>query len=306
MSLEPINQVKLFELGNDLINLVKLFETNKLPNKILLSGRKGIGKSTLAYHLINYILSKNEIKSYNLNKFEIDPENISFKLINNKTSLNFKLLDLEIDKKNINIDQIRNLINELNKSSFNSKPRIVLIDNIEFLNINSINALLKILEEPNDNIFFILINNNKKILPTLRSRCLDFKITLSNFESMNIINNLLEDNVRNFINEEFMNYYFSPGNIYKLCLFAKKNNIDLKNENLKNFLNIIIKDKVIKKEANINFLFFELIEYYIRSQVSLIKNDYSNYFLKKIDEVKNYSLDEESFFIEFENKVLNG
>ena len=246
MSLEPITQVKLFELGNDLINLVKLFETNKLPNKILLSGRKGIGKSTLAYHLINYILSKNEKKSYNLNKFEIDPENISFKLINNKTSLNFKLLDLEIDKKNINIDQIRNLINELNKSSFNSKPRIVLIDNIEFLNINSINALLKILEEPNDNIFFILINNNKKILPTLRSRCLDFKITLSNFESMNIINNLLEDNVKNFINEEFMNYYFSPGNIYKLCLFAKKNNIDLKNENLKNFLNIIIKDKVIK------------------------------------------------------------
>ena len=38
----------------------------------------------------------------------------------------------------------------------------MLIDNIETLNINSINALLKILEEPNENINFILISNNKK------------------------------------------------------------------------------------------------------------------------------------------------
>ena len=44
-------------------------------------------------------------------------------------------------KKKIDIDQIRNLINNLNKSSLNSKPRFVLIDNIEYLNLNSINAL---------------------------------------------------------------------------------------------------------------------------------------------------------------------
>ena len=55
----------------------------------------------------------------------------------------------------------------------------MLIDNIETLNINSINALLKILEEPNENINFILISNNKKILPTLTSRCINFKLSLS-------------------------------------------------------------------------------------------------------------------------------
>ena len=36
--------------------------------------------------------------------------------------------------------------------------------------------LLKILEEPPKNIYFILINNNKKILSTLKSRCINFKI----------------------------------------------------------------------------------------------------------------------------------
>ena len=47
------------------------------------------------------------------------------------------------EKKNIDISQIRNLILTLNKSSFNTKPRFVLIDNIELLNINAVNALLK-------------------------------------------------------------------------------------------------------------------------------------------------------------------
>ena len=60
------------------------------------------------------------------------------------------------------------------------KPRFVLIDNIEFLNKNSINALLKIVEEPKKNLFFILIHNNQtKILPTLISRCLTFNINLN-------------------------------------------------------------------------------------------------------------------------------
>ena len=49
-------------------------------------------------------------------------------------------------KKSIDINQIRELINNLNKSSFNSKERFVLIDNIEYLNVNSINALLKLLK----------------------------------------------------------------------------------------------------------------------------------------------------------------
>ena len=35
-----------------------------LPNKIIFSGNKGIGKSTFAYHLINYIFSQKEEKKY--------------------------------------------------------------------------------------------------------------------------------------------------------------------------------------------------------------------------------------------------
>ena len=73
------------------------------------------------------------------------------------------------DKKIIEISQIRQMINYANKTAFNNSERIVLIDNAENLNLNSLNALLKIVEEPNENIIFIIIfDNNKKILNTLK------------------------------------------------------------------------------------------------------------------------------------------
>ena len=49
-----------------------------MPPKILLSGKKGMGKSTLAYHIINYILSENEEFKYDVNKLTINVENKSF------------------------------------------------------------------------------------------------------------------------------------------------------------------------------------------------------------------------------------
>ena len=165
---EPIKQTKLFGLNIFINELIQLEQKNMLPNKILLSGQKGIGKSTLAYHFINYVLSKNEEFKYNVDDLEINSNNRSYKLSLNKSNPNLILVDVNVDKKMIDINQIRELISNLNKSSFNDKPRFVLIDNIEFLNINSVNALLKVLEEPNHNIFFILINNDKKVLPTLK------------------------------------------------------------------------------------------------------------------------------------------
>ena len=168
MNLVSSNQTILLGHKKEFMSLVNLYSNNNFPNKILFSGEKGIGKSTLAYHLVNYILSLHEDNPYNLEKLEINIDNKSFKLTQNKSNPNFTLIDVTEDKKYINIEQIRNLILSLNKSSFNTKPRFILIDNIELLNTNSVNALLKIVEEPNDNIFFILINNNKKVLSTLK------------------------------------------------------------------------------------------------------------------------------------------
>ena len=242
--------------------------------------------------------------------------------INNETyrenSLNNKLIhdysggmgcDVNPYKKSIDINQIRELIISLNKSSFNDKPRFVLIDNIEFLNTNSINALLKFLEEPNYNVYFILIHNNKKVLPTLLSRCIDYKINLSNKDCIKISNHLLNNNLENLINADLINYYFTPGEVYYLTQFALQNNYDLLNFDLKNFLKTLINDAHYKKNKFINNFMYTLIELYLRKlniSFSKLVNEKYSYFVKRIADTKVYNLDKESLFIEFEEEILNG
>ncbi|SVD99861.1 uncharacterized protein METZ01_LOCUS452715, partial [marine metagenome] len=170
IDLKPNNQKILLGYNNFFLNIINLYKSQKLPNKILFSGSKGIGKATFAYHLINYVFSNKEQFPYDLSNFKINNSNKSFNLVKNNSHPNFHLIDLLDDKKVIEIAQIRKMINYANKSAFNNKERIILIDNAENLNLNSSNALLKIIEEPNDNVFFILVfDNNKKILETVKS-----------------------------------------------------------------------------------------------------------------------------------------
>ena len=309
MNLNPSTQINLFE-HNEIFNLFyKLSKKGTLPNKILLTGEKGIGKSTLAYHFINSELSENEEHSYDYENNKINSNNKSYKLIQNKSNPNFSLIDVLEDKKNIDINQIRELIINLNKSSLNKKKRFVLIDNIELLNLNSTNALLKILEEPNENINFILINNNKRVLPTLKSRCLNFKVFLSKDQSIRIINQLLNNDINTIINNNLFDYYATPGKLFKLIKLAEENNLDLVNYDLNSTLKTIIKDKIYKKDKSIIEIIYFFIELYFRNNVSVenisLQNSYY-YFLKKINNTRIYNLDEEILFMEFEDKILNG
>ena len=308
MNLNPSTQINLFEHKKMFNQLHKLYKSDNLPNKILLSGEKGIGKSTLAYHLINFVLSEDEEHSYDYKNNKINSENKSYKLLQNKSNPNFHLIDVHEDKKSIDINQIKELIINLNKSSFNKKKRFVLIDNIELLNLNSINALLKTLEEPNENINFILINNNKKVLPTLKSRCLNFKVFLTKDQSVHIINKLLKDDISKTINYELFDYYITPGKLFKIIKLSHDCKIDLANLDLKTTLKTMIKDKIYKKDKSITEIIHSFIELYFRNNISIenisLLNSY-HYFLKKINNTKIYNLDEETLFMEFEDKILN-
>tara|TARA_Y100001970_G_scaffold107944_1_gene135003 strand:- start:114 stop:1043 length:930 start_codon:yes stop_codon:yes gene_type:complete len=308
MNLSPSTQLNLFEHKKIFEDLSKLYLNGKLPNKIILSGEKGIGKATLAYHLINFILSKNEEGSYNYENNIINSENKSYKLIQNKSNPNFNLIDVLQEKKNIDINQIRDLIIHLNKSSFNKKKRFVLIDNVELLNINSINALLKILEEPNQDINFILIHNNRRVLSTLKSRCLNFKVNLTKDQSIRIINQILKEDIHNIINNTLLDNYITPGKLYKIKKFSDEYHLDLVNLSLDQFLKSIFIDKIYKKDKSIIDIIYSFIELYFRNNISIkninILRSY-RYFLKKIYNTKIYNLDEETLFMEIEDRLLN-
>ncbi len=312
MNIKPILQTKLYGLNLIFSEIVNLSNSNKLPNKILFCGSKGSGKSTLAYHFINYIFSMNESHPYNIQLNEISVQNNSFKLIKNGSHPNFHLIDLIEDKKNVEISQIRNMINYANKSSFNNRPRFVLIDNVENLNINSSNALLKIIEEPNKNVFFILIHNdNEKIIKTLKSRCLTFKINLTFDQSINIANHLLKENIFELLNNDLINYYAKPGDYISLVNFSKENQINLNEFNLKKFLLLLIEENYYKKNNFVKLNIFNYIELYFLKifNQSTNKSEISSFytkFINKINYANKFNLDYESLFMEFKSKVLNG
>jgi len=310
MNLKPSENIKIYGMETFFMEIARLHNQKKMPNKILLSGKKGSGKSTLAYHLINYVLSENEEFKYNLENFSINENNKSYKLLQNNSHPNFYLIDLLTEKKSIDVGQIREMINYTNKSTFNNMARFILIDNIENLNKNSVNALLKIIEEPNENVFFILINNSEKILlPTLKSRCLTFKISLTFDDSLNISNSILEKNVLEFVNYDLISYYNSPGQIISLFNFAEEKLINLKEHTISSFINLIIENNYYKKNKSVKVLLIDLIELFflkkytiIDTKISLI-NFYHN-FIKKIHDTEKFNLDEESLFLEFKSKLL--
>ena len=176
----PNRQEKLFLYDQYFKLFIKLYKNNLLPNKILLTGQSGLGKSTFAYHFINSILSDKEDFSYDFMNFTINPLNRSFRLINRQYHSNFYLIENFIHKRTIDIKQVKNMISYLNKTSFQKKIKFILIDNAEYLNLHSVNALLKIIEEPPSNTFIIFIQNSSiKLIETLKSRCIEFKIFFS-------------------------------------------------------------------------------------------------------------------------------
>ena len=248
IELKSYNQKQLFNFDNIFLNIINLYDKKKLPNKILFSGPKGTGKATLAYHLVNYVFSKKEEFPYDVNKFKINDLNKSYKLILNNSHPNFHLIDVLTDKKIIEISQIRQMINYANKSAFNNRERIVLIDNAENLNLNSLNALLKIVEEPNENLFFILVfDNSKKLLNTLKSRCLRFNLSMTFNESVSVVNKIIQEDIYNLINPDLINYYCTPGDFINLINFSSVAKFDLTKLDLKKFLVNLIDEKYYKK-----------------------------------------------------------
>ncbi len=282
---------------------------NNVPNKFIISGRKGIGKLTFAHHLINYLLSKNEDSKYDKNNYEINIKNRSFKLVRNNTHPNFYSIDTDEGKKNIGIDQIRKSFDFINRSSFNNKCRIILINNNEYLNNNSSNALLKILEEPNEKLIFILIHNSSfKILDTIKSRCLLFKKNFSEKESISIFDKLSNYNFNNFFDDNLLSKFFSVGELFLLKEFSDEIKFQEKisAESILRYYFSNLKVKYDKKNTN---LLLKLIQmyFYKKNLENFDEYDFSAYnsFFKKVSDAKKFNLDIENLYFEFQSKCLN-
>ncbi len=305
-----LSTYKLYGYDNLFLEFDNLLNNNLLPNKILLSGANGIGKYTFAVHFINYALSKNEDDNYSFKSKQININNKSYKLMNNSTHPNFNLINLKINKKNIEIEQIRNIINYSQKSSFNQNKRFILIDNIELLTKNASNSLLKLLEEPPDNLYFILIHDSSyRILETIKSRSINFKINFTNKSIIEITEKIIGDGDFSTINNTYLKMYNSIGDLVFLNNFAKKYEINIESYTIKELLNYIISKKLYKKDPELNIFIYKLIQFLLFETFYLSKDnkiyDLYKYFILKMNNTIKYNLDIESLFFEFKNTLIN-
>ena len=134
-------------------------------------------------------------------------------------------------------------------------------------------------------------------------------VSLTKDQSFKIVNQLLKDDMSNFINNELFDNYITPGKLFKIIKLSEEYNMDLVNFDLSTTLKTIIRDKIYKKDKTICELIYSFIELYFRNNISSenisLLNSY-HFFLEKINNTKIYNLDEETLFMEFEDKILNG
>ena len=308
--MEPREQTNLFGYSKEFNNLINIYNSGKLPNKIIFSGKKGIGKSTFAFHLINYINSINETDSYNLQDLKIINTNRSFKLQLQNIHPNIHYIGIKKGKKIIEIDEIRNLNSFVNRSSFNDGLKIVLIDDLEMLSPNASNALLKLIEEPNKNVQYILIYNNTKfVIDTIKSRCINFKFYLKEEYYPDVVNDYFKTNIYNELNSDFKNIYLTPMNLINVINLINDNNFNLEEVDIEKLLEIIVNNELYKTRINdisefkLYLEIFFLKKYKKSYSLSLLKK--INYLNSKFSNILRYNLDLSSFILEFRTLILN-
>ncbi len=159
---EPIqNMPWLAEGWQQWLNLCQ-----RLGHAYLLSGPQGIGLEDFAMQAAHFMLCRgqkvqkacDECQSCHLFVTQQHPDF-------------FQLGRLE-DKKEISVDQVRELIYKLNETSHQGGYKVVWINGVEYLNQSAFNALLKSLEEPAERTLFLLTTHQIDRLPaTIKSRC---------------------------------------------------------------------------------------------------------------------------------------
>ncbi len=296
-----MTEKKLYGLEKNLLNLIKLFDNHKLPKVMMLTGKKGQGKFTLVNHLMSYIFDK---KNYSLKDNSILTEN---KLYNIKDNSNANIVYFSCIQKNVKIDEIRSLKSTLQKSSINNLNRFVIFDDVEYLNENCVNSLLKTIEEPSITNYFILINNQRQnILETLKSRSIEFIYFLSNSVKIDIIKKLLLDyKIEHKI--DIKNSKLTPGNYlrYNKILLDDKINID---DDLILNLKKLFKLNKLKKDVDyLNFAIYLVNQYYFNitrnsSKIDNINNKRIN-IIRKIHDASKLNLNHTNLLVEIENYI---
>lgn len=166
--------------------LLSQFQQEKLHHAIMLSGDFGIGKSTFAYWIISQILM---LKVGDNEQMKL----ATMEMLQQNKYPDVFFLSLKDGKNEIGVEDVREVLSKvILKSIYGIK--FVLIDDVNSINVNGVNALLKTLEEPPENTYFFIINHKiSPVLDTIYSRCNEIEMKISYKDCLSALTKLHND-----------------------------------------------------------------------------------------------------------------
>ncbi len=193
----PAESMELIGHEDAVEQLAQSYRASKLHHAWLISGPKGIGKSTLAFHFARHIMANPDAASA---QGSIDPATWPENLVRQVGQGGHPdLLHLtrpwdEKTKKfktQLSVDEIRRTQAFYGMTAGAGGWRITIVDAADDMNASAANALLKILEEPPKRSLFLVISHAAGgLLPTIRSRCQALSLMpLSDEQVMTVIEN---------------------------------------------------------------------------------------------------------------------
>lgn len=144
----------------------------RFPHGLIFSGPEGVGKHTAA------LMIAKALNCTNAQAGDFCDECSHCRKINSGVHPDVMTITLEEEATQIKIAQVRQVLGMLDFQPLEGKNKVFIIDPADSLNPEAGNALLKGLEEPPENSFFILITVNvHELLLTVRSRCQVYNFT---------------------------------------------------------------------------------------------------------------------------------
>jgi len=246
---------------NNIINSIDKFLLNKNLPHLLFFGLSGTGKTSCVHCACKKLYGKN-----------------------------YKYMILELNASdNRGIDTVRKQIYEFanTKSMINNGIKTVILDEADSMTIMAQNALRKIIENNSANVrFCIICNYINKIIPALKSRCIQFRFSpLDRNSKLGILKYILKS--ENFdLKEDYLDIIIKISNgdmrksinmLQSLSIIYKNNNI--KKQDIYNYFNIISDVEIDKIWNTINSLQPLKVKVQKLELLILIENDYNIYEL---------------------------
>lgn len=156
--------------------LLRLFSSERLPHAFLLTGSRGLGKTSTARIMAKVVNCADKKQGEPCNVCDLCVA------ITNGTCPDV----IEIDAaSNRGIDDVRELRDKVRLAPIQAKVKVYIIDEVHMLTLEAANALLKTLEEPPANTLFILCTTDPQKLPdTVVSRCVEVRFNKPSIEEM--------------------------------------------------------------------------------------------------------------------------